>query len=368
MTRPPASPDPAQGPIRGFALITLVGAAMLLLTACGGGDNDTAAAPSRSDILAASPVDVQEAAARAATHRPHLGSVTQSSNATSGVTSETAAARFDGRGTQVTITRTGGSTLDLDSTTDRIGDAEILDSPLPGTTYHGERLLRTDANGTTLALVFTNWNDSDPTDYLAGGTWLHTDLAAAGGALTRAEVGAFVDGPELDTAPTLPDAGTARYQGRGAGLYAYAGSSRLPDQAGELRGNVDLTADFATRTLTGCLGCRDRVEIEGVTGDGRSFRDTVPMRMRLAATPFDATTGRFAGQDVTVEHDEIPITDSSGSWGGQVSSREVPVPGVDSPLIIVGTAGGEWTDVTGGQGALVGAWWGQWSPPQPPAP
>ncbi|MCY3996981.1 MAG: hypothetical protein OXF07_12640 [Rhodobacter sp.] len=349
-----------QGSIQGFGLTALAGASVLLLSGCGGG-SDTTATPGRADILVAG-IDVRAAA----TTRPYAGSVAQSSNATDGgVTSDTAVARYDGRGTRVTITRADGRTLELDSITDRVGPPEPLPSPLPGTTYHGERLVRADGDGATLAVIFTNWNNSDPTDYLAGGYWLQTDGPPEPGTPTRPEFGAFVDGPELDTAPTLPVAGTARYQGRGAGLYAYAGSSRLPDQAGEVRGNVDLTADFAAGTLSGCLGCRGPIEIDGVTVDGRPVQDPLPMRMHLDATRLDATTGHFQGA-VRVSHDgdEIRVIDSSGSWGGQVSSRQVP--GIDTPLIVVGTAGGEWTDSTGGQGAMVGAWWARL--PLPPAP
>ena len=38
--------------------------------------------------------------------------------------------------------------------------------------------------------------------------------------VTGAEIGAFVDGPELSGSATLPSLGTASYSGPAAGLYA----------------------------------------------------------------------------------------------------------------------------------------------------
>ncbi len=308
----------------------------------------TASTPaSRSDVQSIDPEGAQEAAAKAAGNLPNFGSVTQSTNAGS-----KASVSFDGRNAVVTIVRADGSRLRLDTSRDR-DEREFLDTVLPGYTYRGDYLYgRTGNDATYIASVYTNWNNDDPADWLAGGYWMHFEGDA--GDLSGAEVGAFMDGPEISISdpPDLPRGRTATYRGVAGGYYAY--SRQAAGEVGEFYANASLMADFSARTMSGCIGCDGGIGVEGYTDSGEYFEEVAPARLRLRSTPF-GSDGTFKGQDVALEHDLLPVTSSSGSWGGQFSN----VPNAEgAPRLAAGTVGGEWTYANGGEGAFVGVWFG----------
>ena len=111
----------------------------------------------------------------------------------------------------------------------RVAFGEIESSPLPDHTYWGDGLLVDyDTDETTITYAVVSWNDNDPTDYLAGGYWLHFSGDVLGSNFTVDEAGAFVDGPEIDMAnrPIMPSQGSATYLGEAEGLYgSYDASS-----------------------------------------------------------------------------------------------------------------------------------------------
>ena len=306
--------------------------------------------PTRPGVQSADADAVRTAAAKAARNLPSFGSVTQST-----VADSSASASFDGRSVEVAIRRGDGSRLVLDTGADTVpGFRESLDPAIPGYSYRSESLLTETATGVALSTVYTNWNDADSTDWLAGGYWMHVE----GGVerVTGAEVGAFVYGPEitLSAPPTLPGAGTASYDGDIAGFYAWTGSPTDPDEVGEFEGDVRLTVNFAAGTMSGCMGCNGGVTVSGVTEHGEPFAATAPVRLRVGATPFRAD-GTFRGRNVSVERDDRIVTGTNGSWGGQFSN----VPDADGdPRLVAGTAGAEWTESDGARGTFVGAWFG----------
>ena len=339
--------------------------ALLTLAACGGGGGGGTASnggpysPTLTDARSANGSAARNAGAQAATNLPSFGSVTQSTNAGSvaGISGDAASTSFDGRNVRVTVQRTDGSQLAFDGATDRIG-GESYPPVLPGYSYRGDALLTSTATTLSVAAVYTNWNNADPTDYLAGGYWMHLEGRTDTLEITGADIGAFVDGPELSgVAPTLPRLGTARYLGRAGGVYAYeAGRST---EVGEFDTDAQLTANFTSNTISGCLGCVEGVTIWGVAtdanGNASEFGDeTAPVRLRLGETAI-GPNGNFRNQNVRLEGDDRTVTHTDGSWGGQFSN--IPVQ-TGEPRLVAGTAGAEWTEADGSVGVFVGAWFG----------
>ena len=343
-------------------------AAVFVLASCGGGGGGTASnggppsgpgpAPSLADAQTANPGATRAAGAQAAGNLPNFGSVTQSSNAGSvaGVTGDAASTSFDGRNVRLTVRHADGSRLVLDAATDRIG-SENYAPVVPGYSYRGDVLLAHTDTSVSVAAVYTNWNNADPSDYMAGGYWMHLEGRTDPLTITGAEIGAFVDGAEISSAPTLPNLGTATYSGQAAGFYGYSYGSSSDVEIGEFEAATTLTADFNANTISGCIGCNGGVFVSGITagasGQTQTFAGVhVPARLRLGAASF-GSDGAFRIGDITLERDDATVTQSSGSWGGRFSN--VPTQAGD-PRLVVGTAGAEWTESDGGQGVVVGAW------------
>ncbi|MDE0372236.1 MAG: hypothetical protein OXI73_06800, partial [Rhodospirillales bacterium] len=172
-------------------------AAVFVLAACGGGGTASKggpsgpdAAPSLAEVQTANPGAIRDAGAQAAGNLPDFGSVTQSSNAGSvaGVTGDSASASFDGRNVRLTVRHSDGSRLVFDAATDRIG-SENYDPLVPGYSYRGDALLTHTGTSVSVAAVYTNWNNADPTDYMAGGYWMHLEGRTDPLEITGAETG-----------------------------------------------------------------------------------------------------------------------------------------------------------------------------------
>ena len=334
-----------------------------LLTACGGGgggSSQTGQAPqpqfSREAATTTNSQAIQSAGNSAATNLPRFGSVTQSSNAGSvaGVTGDAASTSFNGREARLTIRRTDGSRLSFNGATDRVGSL-VYDPILPGHTFRGDAMLKETATSVSVAAVYTNWNNADPTDYLAGGYWMHVTGSTSPPAVTGAEIGAFVDGPELRGPSTRPTTGRATYTGSAAGFYAYRSTQNV--QIGEFGGVASLTADFGANTISGCIGCNGGVNVSGIDVD-TSGRVTefvnvnVPVRVRMSPASIGGD-GTFRNQRVSLERDDATVTSTSGSWGGRFST----IQSGGEPRLVAGTAGARWTEATGAQGVFAGAWY-----------
>ena len=350
---------------------------LLALSACGGGGgSDTqpvtspppADTPTFNETLAADPSANRRAVAQAATSLPAFGSVTQStSRNVAGVSADAASTTFDGQRLTLRVQREDGSVLTLDSASDTI-DSYAINSLIPG--HDGRDWVQLDvtAGGTTLAYTAATWSNSDPTDYLAGGYWIHAAGDVLGGSVTGVEVGAFIDGPELaiGNPPTMPMQGTASYNGLAEGVYAarygdVPGQSLPPGstEVGVWSSTIGLTADFVASTISGCIGCQTSVYVTGVyqdaaTGEAGDFADVATAyRVHLGAASFDSN-GTFRNRDVSVSLAGVPLS-GSGAWGGQFSN--IP-DGNGDPRLVAGTAGGEFTVPGGGEGAFVGAYFG----------
>ena len=66
--------------------------------------------------------------------------------------------------------------------------------------------------GTSVAHATVSWNWQNPDDYLSGGYWMRLRGDVGLGDIAEADVGAFIDGPELSGGrASFPDTGTAVY-------------------------------------------------------------------------------------------------------------------------------------------------------------
>ena len=240
-----------------------------------------------------------------------------------------------------------------------------LPSPLqPGHSSREWLLAENHYDGRILLYAVVSWNDADPADYLAAGWWLVFPPGAPYYAVDSAVRGVFIDGPELDPArpPGLPLSGTATYVGGAGGLYTYNYGRNWGELAGssehtEFAGSVTLTADFANRRITGCMGCADPIE----TAPGRHLVGVVPWQgPDPAALPadydlhfsasFDAA-GAFEGSEVSVTHPERTITASAGTWRGQFSN----VPDAEgNPRRVVGSSDVHFAEEDGSTGRFTG--------------
>jgi len=214
------------------------------------------------------------------------------------------------------------------------------------------------------ARLAQTWNNSDQTDYLAGGFWLHLEGDFDSLNFERADVGAFVGGLQLDGTPTIPQAGSASYEGEARGLYAYrfgSSNSEIPEGSftvGEYRADAELNADFSSMTVDGCIGCGRRANLSEWSGlqsvlqdasTTKPFDDEVTVDVRLSSARI--SDGTFASTDIDMRaFDGQSIVSSNGSWGGKFSNGSVD----DAPRLAAGTTGVNWTASDGGSGTLVG--------------
>ena len=259
-----------------------------------------------------------------------------------------------------------GHTRTLDTDRHRDGSWGLyLPRPLqPGHISRESLLSENHYDGRIVLYAVVDWDDADPSDYLAAGWWLVYPPGVSSREFEEATRGVFIDGPEIDPArpPDLPLTGTANYVGGSGGLYTY----NYGRDWGELAGSSDITeftgviafiADFGNRSITGCLGCLRPIEID----PGRhlypflSWRSPDPASFPTDydlyfSASFDAK-GAFEGSGIAVEHPERKITTSAGTWRGQFSN----VPDVDgNPRRVVGSSDVHFAERDGSTGRFTG--------------
>ena len=344
--------------------VGLAVAAILALSGCGGGSSNTK--PSGSQFTSEQ-LGGLSAVEKLADAEPRFGSIVQSSNAEFGVTTDTVdtALTVDAAGNgvlAVTVTDgAGDESLSLNGRehlhTDLTGTAWMDDAELPeGWSGNGAILAKRDGTATTVAFVYTAWEDADSTNYLAGGYWVKGSDDGSGGA--DYEVGAFGDfgdGSVFNHGSdgwTKPTSGTATYAGSAEGVYHYTGTET---ESGVWWGGLTLTADFAGGTINGCVGCSTDLnrriytyETIAELKDDDGTLESGTIRLREASITDDGTfkgAVSFTGPDVT---------SSSGNWGGTFSDNDAAD---TTPARVAGTLGGRYTDDEG-NGALAGVFVG----------
>ena len=295
----------------------------------------------------------QAAATGAASSLPTFSSVSQSASkdGVTGISTDRARTTFDGRVFTLAIDRQRGNDIHLSSAEDPTDGYTYDRSPIPGHDQGADGyIIDYKASETSAAYVGVSWLNSDPSDYLAGGYWIHISGDILGnGTVLADDGGAFVDGPELSLAsrPVMPITGAATYRGGAEGLYGSTYGSDFPAYEGETQigiwsGALQLTADFAARTIGG--------EVNTVLVDGESS----DYRLRLGAVPFDSH-GTFRGSTVRLEHPGLTLTRNTGNWGGMFSNR---LDSTGDPRLVAGTVGGEVETAGGSESVFVGVWYG----------
>ena len=90
-------------------------------------------------------------------------------------------------------------------TMDRVVDLSIASSTgIPGHNRgRGDAMLDVAGNRASAAIAYVSWNNSDPTDHLAGGHWMYFEGDFAAGTVSGAET-RLPDVPASRRAPLLP--------------------------------------------------------------------------------------------------------------------------------------------------------------------
>ena len=331
--------------------LAMATACATLVTACS--QDPAPTVPMVDRVQVADPEGTRVAANMAADNLPNFGSLTQSSNAGSvpGITGDRASAAFDGQNLDLTIQRPDGSSIQLNTADNALQSIPGTNAGIPGLERRRDIVMAHIAeNAVSAAVTYVNWNDSDPLDFLAAGYWMHYDLEgdASGFTVTGTEIGAFVDGPELDGLASLPVDRTARYLEATQGFYV----QNRDDQTdiGGFTAIFELTADFGTNTVSGCVGCTGSIELSGFEDDSTSESATM---LRLGPAPI-GSDGSFRNQEVTLVTPGMTYAENSGSWGGRLSN--VPDAAGD-PRLVAGTYGAKAATASGDGIAFVGAFY-----------
>ena len=275
---------------------------------------------------------------------------------------------FDGTDLTVTISREDGSALTLNTGSDASETSEPVDSPIAGHSAQNWVLFEPTTDGMSIAIATVTANEDDAADYLTVGHWMHIAVDVAEFSFTGAEIGAFVDGPELMAPPaSLPAQGTASYYGPASGAYSVlhgtdTGVTPGSTESGMFDSTIELAADFTANTISGCVGCRDGVALFGTLDDAGTGESTEVMfedsgyRLHLDLDPTNlGSDGTFSSQLMRLQHPDILIASTEGAWGGRFSSI---ADSVGDPRLVAGTFGAEATSAGGSEGAFLGSFVG----------
>ena len=170
-----------------------------------------------------------------------------------------------------------------------------------------------------------------------------------------------MNGPEIDPAhpPELPQAGKATYSGDAGGVYAYVPKGdRDAAVVDEFRGTIMLSADFASRTLSGCIGCVGDLSTRRAHFGfilGNEVRDDLSLiadyELHLGTATI-SPEGTFEADGITVTHPERTQVSSEGFWGGQLSS----IPNGDGePRLVTGFSSVDFAESDGSEASIAGA-------------
>ena len=325
-------------------------------------DPDTAALNESRGDQSAQVLDVIGAAAMS---QPQFGGVVRAAAVDLASTSEVSTS-YDGTDLTITVERDDGSSLTLNTGSDASDPSDPFDSPIAGHSARDWGVLKIDTDGISVARATVTANDSDAADYLSVGYWMHLAGDFTELNFTGVEVGAFADGPELslEAPASLPGMGTASYYGPAGGAYAVvhgtdSAGPAASAEVGEFSSTVELTADFAANTISGCVGCRYGVALIGVlydTDEGTDvyFADS-GYTLHLDSIGLNSSDGTFEGGRMRLDHPDISITSTRGAWGGQFSNI---ADGAGDPRLVAGTFGAEATSAGGGEGAFIGSFVG----------
>ena len=271
---------------------------------------------------------------------------------------------FSGPNLRVFLTLEDGREVSVNTTDDAV-DSQPAATPIPGHQARDWTFIKEQEEGTSIAYALVSWDGARPADYLMAGWWAEFPGQHLPELSFRDSIQyALVDGPEIDPAepPELPLEGQATYAGQAGGLYTYVKGTDWGDDEGayvidEYEGAITITADFAAKTLSGCIGCMgdlvtQRAHFGIFLGDGvRDVRSIAAhYELHFGETPF-ASDGTFQHADVEVRHPDRSITQSEGDWGGTLSS----IPDQDgNPRLVAGFSSVDFEESDSSEGTFFG--------------
>ena len=271
---------------------------------------------------------------------------------------------FSGPKLRVFVTLKDGREASVNTTDDAV-DSGSAATPIPGHQARDWTFVKDVTEGTSVVYALVSWDGDRPADYLMAGWWAEFPGQHLPALSFRDSVQyAIVDGPEFDPSEPreFPLAGQATYVGQAGGLYTYEAGTDWGEDEGtfvidEYEGAITITADFATKTLSGCIGCvGDLVTRRAHFGiflgdevhDARSI--AAGYELHLGDTPFNSD-GTFEHADVTVQHPERTVTQSEGFWGGTLSN----IPDQDgNPRLVAGFSNVEFEESDASTGDFFG--------------
>ncbi|MDD9863429.1 MAG: hypothetical protein OXU54_02475 [Gammaproteobacteria bacterium] len=317
------------------------------LGGCGGGGGGGGGSSMASGL--ASPTQAQIRAV--AETEPLFGSVTQSSQSSSGITQGSTMVSDGAEDTAtVTVTVTGQGLTDdriaANLVSDRVGErvfrnGEALFRDALGTVAHPQGrdisyrvLVRGNVNddgvvgseggALGVSLLTDRFDASAGDEYLTFGAWVYVPNGAnvAGGASV---LGVFSDGVETPRpSETLPTSGSATYSGHTFG-WAVTNFGDEVLNVGQMFGVVTLNANFDTNMVSGMI--RDlRFDLSGLASDfdGDYTQRKTTVTLGAASVDDDGTfQGRVTGiaDDTSIipleERFHYRVMDDRDRWGGR---------------------------------------------------
>ncbi|MCY3624567.1 MAG: hypothetical protein OXH82_00485 [Candidatus Dadabacteria bacterium] len=291
----------------------------------GGGGRGGSSRPSAGDVLdsVVSEADKNNAGdeiSEAAENEPSVGSVTQSSNANNGITTDRVSVEASYSGGQVRyIVRNSSAGWSVDSTTDTVLNR------LGGNNWDGIELIKRLPGGYLYVDVYSEERTRERKDYIAGGVWIYVPDSTTG--TDDLELGVFGDGSDPFTQGNLSGLDVSNpvtYEGDATAMYSEEGSIYFAE------GKVTLTVDFDRGTVKGKI--HSFLDEEGYPIEG-----TVTLE---EADIGNSDSGFFRG-DTDLAHSSPSIVGAEGKWGGQFFGNGNRIPRAVGGTFGVTTAGGE---------------------------
>ena len=364
------------------SLILVMGAAVALaLSGCGGGGSSSSLMPEMPgrSMRPAGPTQLTEAQLYGdidtyrdlGANSPNFGSITQSSNG-NGISTDRVDTTLEAGGGLTLVVRdeNGDVSLELNSVadlTENLNGTAWMDDGAeafrPNWSGNGWVLSKQDGNDTVVAVAYTAWEDTDNTNYLAGGYWVKVN---ANDDVT--EMGTFGDGGPgsvfsyydgQNSSWERPLAGTATYRGEAEGAYVGPGGD-----GGVWWSMLMLNANFSTNSISGCAGCPD-ADPSGVERGIYTYSSIDDLKndnwteeliyIALNGNGNIRNDGSFEGTLKVLEYGTDREFTSEGKWGGLFSENSNSA---SSPEQALGTLGGTASTDTGRHG-FIGIFSGQ---------
>ena len=297
------------------ACILALALGVLPLYGCGGGGGGDGTEPSTggSDPVPSQAVldgviskidknNAKNSVSEASRNYPRAGSITQSSNATNGITTDSVSVTASYEGGQVRYrVQNSSAGWSIDSAVDTVLERHRGDN------WDGIELMKELPGGDLYVDVYSEDRVRQNQDYLAGGLWVYVPDSAT--QIGDFNLGVFGDGNDPFKQTDLAAlTGTVTYRGEATLMYSEGSRIYFVDAS------VTLTVDFDRETVNGRIH-------SFYDEDGSPVSGVVVM---LDETDIgDSNSGFFSG---VTSVEEPNNTEGDGKWGGQFFGNGNGVP------------------------------------------